>query len=361
MSAKIEFSFYLKLTFETKKREFPQMSDFSRLITDWYRLNKRALPWRETTDPYLIWISEIILQQTRVEQGLSYFLKFKKNYPTVIDLANADEMDILNNWQGLGYYSRARNLHFSAKIVKEQFEGVFPQSFEDIKKLKGVGNYTAAAISSFAFNLPHAVVDGNVYRLLSRVFDIDTPIDSTKGVKYFQALADELLDPKNPAMHNQAIMEVGAMVCTPTNPDCGNCPLNVICLANERSTIAQRPVKSKKTKVRTRYFHFLIYATSTEILLEKRASKDIWENMYQFPLVEVEQQDADMSELMKNQRFESVCVTHILSHQRIVAQFHHFDFIPKNLNENWIRINRTDIQNYPLPRLIDRYLEKTLL
>ncbi len=337
------------------------MSDFSRLITDWYRLNKRALPWRETTDPYLIWISEIILQQTRVDQGLKYFLKFKKNYPTILDLANAGEMDVLNDWQGLGYYSRARNLHHSAKIVKNELNGIFPQNFNEIKKLKGVGNYTAAAISSFAFNLPHAVVDGNVYRLLSRVFDIDIPIDTTQGIKYFQSLADELIDTTQPAVHNQAIMEVGALVCTPVNPVCNDCPLQSVCLAKQRSTIQQRPVKSKKTKVRKRYFHFLVYSSQGEILLEKRSSKDIWENMYQFPLVEVDQEDTDISQYTKSQRSESATITHILSHQRIFAQFHHFDFIPKKLDGDWIKVKLNEIQEYPIPRLIDRYLEKSAL
>ncbi len=334
------------------------MSDFSRLITEWYRLNKRELPWRTTTDPYLIWISEIILQQTRVDQGINYFKKFKKNYPNVNDLANANEMDILNDWQGLGYYSRARNLHHSAKIIRDDYKGVFPQRYDEIKQLKGVGNYTAAAISSFAFNQVHAVVDGNVYRLLSRVYDIDIPMDSTEGVKYFQALADELIDPKNPAMHNQAIMELGAIVCTPTNPDCVHCPVAHKCLAVQNNTISLRPVKKKKTKVRNRYFHFLIYNNQSEVIIEKRTTKDIWENMYQFPLIEVELPDTDLGDHIKLQESESIEIVHILSHQRIIAKFHHFNFLPETNTENWLKIRSKDIQDYPLPRLIDRYLEK---
>ena len=226
------------------------MSDFSLSIRDWYRLNKRELPWRNTSDPYFIWLSEIIMQQTRVEQGINYYLKFINNYPTITHLANAEEKDILNDWQGLGYYSRARNLHWSAKLIRDEFNGEFPNNYLTILKLKGVGEYTAAAISSFAFSEQKAVVDGNVYRLLSRFFDIEIPIDSSKGKKYFQKLADELIVSDNPAEHNQAIMEVGTIVCKPSSPNCQTCPLQVSCLSNQNKTILTRPVKSKKVKVR---------------------------------------------------------------------------------------------------------------
>jgi A/G-specific adenine glycosylase len=334
------------------------MNDFHLLIADWYRLNQRSLPWRQTSNPYLIWLSEIILQQTRVDQGISYYKKFAKNYPTVTDLANAEEIDLLNDWQGLGYYSRARNLHFSAKLIRDEYDAKFPSTYSEILKLKGVGKYTAAAIASMAFNENRAVVDGNVYRVLSRVFDMDTPIDSTTGAKEFQALADELIDPNNPGDHNQAIMELGATVCTP-KPKCDECPLNQQCIGLQQQNFADRPVKAKKTKVRDRYFHYMIYSDGKRTILEKRETKDIWQNMFQFPLYETTSLANDeIGELVKNQKHESVEIVHILSHQKIHAKFHHFQFLPETQPENWIKAEHADIQNYPLPRIIDRYLEK---
>ncbi len=333
------------------------MDTFTRLITDWYRQNKRSLPWRETSDPYLIWISEIILQQTRVDQGMNYYLKFKKNYPTLIDLANATEESILNDWQGLGYYSRARNLHFTAKFISDNYNGVFPTTYEEIIALKGIGEYTAAAISSFAFKLNHAVVDGNVYRLLSRVFDIDIPIDSNEGKKYFQALATELIDKNNPAIHNQAIMEVGSLVCAPKNPNCEECPLSDICVGKMNRTFESLPVKSKKTKVRNRYFHFLIFQTNDKIIIDKRIEKDIWQHMYQFPLIESDSAETPDVKFFNLEYRASAEVTHILSHQKIIAKFYHFNSIPKKIKKEWIAIPKSNIQDYPLPRIIDRYLE----
>lgn len=335
------------------------MNDFSLLIVDWYRLNKRNLPWRSQSNPYFIWLSEIILQQTRVEQGMAYYLKFVKNYPTVIDLANASEQDILNDWQGLGYYSRARNLHFSAKYVRDELNGLFPVTYNEIIKLKGVGQYTASAISSFAFNEAKAVVDGNVYRLLSRVFDIDTPIDSNSGIKEFQSLADNLLDQKYPGEHNQAIMEMGALVCTPKQPNCDDCPFNEKCLSLANNTIENRPIKKGKVKVTKRFFHYLIFNSSNETIIEQRTGKGIWQNLYQFPLIEAfnPKDDVDLSNF-DNKVFESATTKHILSHQHIYATFHHFNSFPDKTNENWLKIKQSDIQEYPLPRIIDRYLEE---
>jgi A/G-specific adenine glycosylase len=335
------------------------MSDFSLLIVDWYRLNKRNLAWRSETNPYFIWLSEIILQQTRVDQGTDYYLKFVKNYPTVTDLANATEQDILNDWQGLGYYSRARNLHFSAKYIRDELEGTFPTTYQEIIKLKGVGQYTASAISSFAFNEAKAVVDGNVYRLLSRVFDIDSPIDSNAGIKEFQKLADSLLDKKLPGEHNQAIMEMGAMICTPKQPKCEDCPLKEKCLALAHKTIESRPVKKGKTKVTERFFHYLIFDSEKETIIEQRKGKGIWQNLYQFPVIETFNlnEEIDISGF-GNKVSESTIKKHVLSHQRIYAKFHHFNSIPSNLNENWLKIKQSDIQDYPLPRIIDRYLEE---
>lgn len=330
------------------------MSDFSLSITNWYRLNKRDLPWRKTTDPYKIWLSEIILQQTRVDQGMSYYLKFVQNYPKVEVLAGADEQCVLNDWQGLGYYSRARNLHAAAKQITKNLHGIFPDNFVEIKKLKGVGDYTAAAIASFAFNEKKAVVDGNVYRVLSRVFDIATPIDSTNGKKEFQALADELIPAHNPAEHNQAIMEFGALICTP-KPNCDACVLKDNCLAKEVGSITDRPVKSKKTKVRDRHFNYLIYTSQNKTIIRKRTEKDIWQNMYEFPLIESKTIPGDLSKSANKISLER---KHILSHQKIHTTFYHFNFIPNQLNEDWILIEQSSLQEYPLPRLIDKYLEE---
>tara|TARA_R110002072_G_scaffold281965_3_gene444661 strand:- start:2623 stop:3645 length:1023 start_codon:yes stop_codon:yes gene_type:complete len=335
------------------------MNDFSLSIRNWYRLNKRDLPWRDTSDAYFIWLSEIIMQQTRIQQGASYYLKFISNYPTVQDLANANERDILNDWQGLGYYSRARNLHYSAKTICEKYNGIFPKTYQEIIELKGIGQYTASAISSFAFGEVKAVVDGNVYRLLSRVFDIEIAIDSTSGKKYFQKLADELINNKHPGEHNQAIMELGSLVCKPANPLCDECPLNDTCLAFSKKNIDQRPVKLKKTKVRNRYFHYFIFKQENKILIEQRTAKDIWQNMFQFPLFESDGKSEDhIQQLWQNQSYQSEVITHILSHQKISAVFHHIDSFPKERNEKWMEIGITEVQDHPLPRLIDKYLNE---
>lgn len=330
------------------------MTEFSLSIIQWYRLNKRDLPWRKTNDPYKIWLSEVILQQTRVDQGIAYYNKFIKNYPTIDALSKAKEQDILNDWQGLGYYSRARNLHAAAKEITNNHNGVFPKTFDEIIQLKGVGQYTASAIASFAFGENKAVVDGNVYRVLSRVFDIETPIDSSAGKKEFQELANALIDQNNPGEHNQAIMEFGAIICTP-KPNCTTCILMDKCLSYANKTIALRPKKSKKTKIRDRYFHYLIYNFNHKTIIQKRSKKDIWQNMYEFPLVE-QQNDLEWTTLRPIKI--SVETKHILSHQRIHTKFYHFNQPPSKLAPNWEIIDQTEIQNYPLPRLIDKYLEE---
>lgn len=336
------------------------MTDFTLLITDWYRQNKRDLPWRNTNDPYKIWLSEIILQQTRVDQGLSYYLKFSENFPTVNDLAAASEQEVLNLWQGLGYYSRARNLHTSAKFISQELGGMFPKNYNELLKLKGVGSYTAAAIASFSYNEPVAVVDGNVYRVLSRFFDIDTPIDSTTGKKQFAELAQELINSNEPDTYNQAIMEFGAMQCTPTNPNCSECPLNHSCLALKLKTVKVRPLKSKKTVVKDRFFHFLLFNDGNHTILQKREKKDIWQNLYQFPLIETitENENPDFH-TMTDQKPDIISteIIHLLSHQRLHAKFYHFSSLPKLKDQKWIKIKAKNLQDYPLPRLIDRYLE----
>ena len=336
------------------------MADFHLLISNWYRQNHRDLPWRNTRDPYLIWLSEVILQQTRVDQGLSYYLKFAEHFPEVLDLAEADEQDVLKLWQGLGYYSRARNLHAGAKQIRDQFGGQFPEDFKSIRSLKGIGDYTAAAISSFAFDLPHAVVDGNVYRVLSRYFDINTPIDSGTGKKMFNDLAQSLIEPEEAATHNQAIMELGALVCTPRSPQCHACPLNNSCLALQNGTIEQRPVKTKRGKVKDRYFTYLIFLDNDRTFLQKRVAKDVWQHLFQFPLIE-SQEPLDPAEIITRAGavpdYLSEEITHVLSHQKIHARFAIIKQAAKNIGTDWIMVNVSDIANYPLPRLIDRYLE----
>lgn len=341
--------------------------NFSRQITDWYRQNKRELPWRQTTNPYYIWLSEIILQQTRVAQGMSYYLKFIDHYPTISDLANAEEQTILNDWQGLGYYSRARNLHAAAKMVESEFNGIFPTNYNEILTLKGVGSYTAAAIASFAYNLPHAVVDGNVYRVLSRVFDIELPIDSNEGQKLFAQIAQDLLDKNQAALHNQAIMEFGALNCTPNAPHCAQCIFQLECLALKNNTISARPVKKGKTKVRNRYFHYLYFNNGKETILQKRKEKDIWQHLFEFPKIEFDR-DQNIEEV--KHKIENLFLIkpsnyfinkkHILSHQHIYCIFWEFDELPKELGENWEIISLTNFANYPIPRVIDRYLEEKL-
>ena len=261
-------------------------SHFSKILMDWYEPDARPMPWKAEKNPYLVWLSEVILQQTRVEQGLPYFQRFKNRYPAVEDLANAPEDELMKLWEGLGYYSRARNLHSTAKFIANVLNGIFPTAYNDILKLKGVGPYTASAISSFAFGLPHAVVDGNVYRVLSRIFGIDDAIDSTKGKNNFNSLAQELLDKENPAEYNQAIIDFGAIQCSPKSPSCEDCPFNGQCFAFLNNQVDLFPVKSKKIKKKTRFFNYLILNSNDKLLIGKRSEKDIWRNLYEFPIIE---------------------------------------------------------------------------
>jgi A/G-specific adenine glycosylase len=343
------------------------MDDFNLLIIKWYRQNKRNLPWRITKDPYKIWLSEVILQQTKVSQGLDYYVKFCNNYPTVFDLAKANEQNILSDWQGLGYYSRARNLHNAAKNIVSEHQGEFPKDYAKILRLKGVGEYTAAAIVSFAYDLPYAVVDGNVFRVLSRIFDISIPIDSSEGKKAFYELANTLLNKSNPSEHNQAIMEFGALQCTPTNPNCEVCPFYDRCLALRNNTIPMRPLKTTKTKIRKRYFHFLHLEDESEIVIQQRTEKDIWQNMYQFPLIELSHDDTIENMRLELERNHNILISsyktgikHILSHQHLHTTVWRIHVIPEHIrqNSNYKVILKKDLVNYPIPRIIDRYLEE---
>lgn len=341
------------------------MADFTAQIQGWYRQNKRDLPWREVNDAYKIWLSEVILQQTRVDQGTNYYVRFISNFPTVRELANAPEDQVLNLWQGLGYYSRARNLHYSAKQVLNDFGGVFPTNYSDLRALKGVGDYTAAAIASIAFGLPHAVVDGNVYRVLSRYLALDTPIDSVQGKKEFSSVASDLLDQNNPGDHNQALMELGALVCLPKNPRCGDCPLVESCMAHEIGNQLDFPVKSKKTKVSKRFLNYLVFSHNGKTLIKKRVGEGIWEGLYDFPCIEKMQNESLM--LSEIEHYQPVSLVndgsfkHILSHQNIQAQFWVVEVAKLKPESNEVIVEMNQIEDYPLPQLLIRYLNQSPL
>ncbi|MFN4233492.1 MAG: A/G-specific adenine glycosylase [Bacteroidia bacterium] len=346
---------------------------FSAILINWYLNNKRNLPWRNTRDPYKIWLSEIILQQTRVEQGLPYYQKFIEKYPTVFNLAKAKQDEVLKLWQGLGYYSRARNLHFTAKEIVKNYKGQFPNNYQEIRALKGIGDYTAAAIASFAFDLPYAVVDGNVMRVLSRYLGINEPIDSTKGKKLFAEAAQELLDKKNPAVHNQAIMEFGAIYCVPVKPNCEYCIFNSTCEAFRSKKVNELPVKSKKTKIKKRFFHYLIVENKGKTYLQKRAEGDIWQGLYEFPLIETDKA-LDFEELIKQLEsknfFKNISIElvktsqdkkHILSHQHIHARFFHVKVNKLAKLKAYKQISMSELDKFALPRLIHRYLEEEMI
>ena len=352
------------------------MNELQATLALWYDTHRRELPWRMDPTPYRVWLSEVILQQTRVSQGLDYFNRFVERWPSVKALAEATEEEVLKQWQGLGYYSRARNLHLCARQVMERHDGVFPADFEQLRKLQGIGNYTAAAIAAIAFGLPHAVVDGNVYRVLSRLYDIETPINSDKGTKLFARLADELLDRDHPGRHNQALMEFGALQCLPKNPDCALCPLQSHCLAFAHHTVSQRPVKEKKLKTKTRYFHYLVLRTPDNgIYLRKRKGNDIWKNLYDFPCIESEKSlsvedvinSTDFKTLIQNQAFQikkvSQQYTHKLTHQTIVATFIEIKilhFLPLIQTNNILLAFENGLGTLPVPKLIDNYLANNL-
>ena len=344
------------------------MHPISHKLITWYKKHQRDLPWRLTNDPYKIWLSEIMLQQTQVAQGMSYYLKFVEQFPTVVDLANAPEDKVMRLWQGLGYYSRARNLHTAAKQIKKEYKGVFPNTYETIKELKGVGDYTAAAISSFAFNLPYAVVDGNVYRVLARLFDIHTAINTTPAKKEFQLLANELLNKNQPALHNNAIMEFGALCCKPQNPQCNSCPLHDHCMAFQNNSVSVLPVKNKTIKIKNRYFNYLILNYKNAVYITKRTEKDIWQNMYEFLLVETDNtineeellNHHDLKALQNNFVLlkKTVVKKHVLSHQHLYATFYELQLTKVFTNKAFIKINKEELNNYALPQLINRYLQE---
>jgi A/G-specific adenine glycosylase len=343
---------------------------FSNTLIKWYLQNKRDLPWRKTTNPYPIWLSEIMLQQTRVAQGTPYFLSFTTAFPTVFDLANASEEQVLKLWQGLGYYSRARNLHKTAQTVAFEMNGVFPDNYADLLKLKGIGEYTAAAIASFSYNECVPVVDGNVFRVLSRYFDIETDIAQASAKKEFAALAFELMPKNNPAQFNQAIMEFGALQCVPKNPNCFECVFNTSCAALQKKKVDQLPVKSKKTKVRNRYFNYIVASDDFgNTIIQKRTAKGIWHNLYEFPLIETDKvEDFNTVAQQIQQHFfqehviESLLeyndesIIHKLSHQHL-----HIKFWKANLKgtiENGIDVET--VKTFPFPIVIHNFIEEKL-
>lgn len=341
------------------------MNNFSETLVGWYKLNKRDLPWRFTKNPYKVWLSEIILQQTRVAQGLPYYLKFLKLFPTVEHLAKAEEQEVLNTWKGLGYYSRARNMHKSAQMIAFDYDGDFPSNFESLKKLKGVGDYTAAAIASFCYREPVAVVDGNVYRVLSRVFGIETPIDTPAGKKEFDALADTLLDIHNPDEHNQAIMEFGALHCLPKNPDCENCIFSNNCEAFSQKKVGDLPIKSKKIKRRSRYFNYLVIKNGEKYAVERRDEKDIWANMNEFPLIESSKEVLGESELLvllekeygvqTEVTLQQASKKHVLSHQDIFYSFWKVQ-LSKEQQEKYTFYSLKAMNEMPFPKLLETYI-----
>lgn len=347
-------------------------ADFTQLLMQWNReANSRLMPWKGEKDPYKIWISEIILQQTRVEQGLEYYRRFIETFPTVKHLAKAPEQKVFKLWEGLGYYSRCKNLIASAKYIAGERKGKFPDKYEDILALKGVGPYTAAAIASFAFQLPYAVVDGNVFRVLSRYFGISTPIDSTEGKKLYTQLADSLLDRDAPGLYNQAIMDFGAVICKPQQPLCSICPQQQDCRAFKHQCIDQLPVKEKQLQRKSRWFYYFIVAIDGKLLIRKRASKDIWQNLYEFVLYESNEQltldKKTLGKLLTKVFGKSrIAVKGIsdefgqqLTHQALSGRFIHIEMAKgQPLPEGYEAIKSSAIKKYPFPRFITTYLQR---
>jgi A/G-specific adenine glycosylase len=340
---------------------------FSKKVVEWYQKNKRTLPWRDTSDPYKVWLSEIILQQTRVQQGLPYYKQFVKKFPTVRALAQASEEQVLRAWQGLGYYTRARNLHRCARLVRTRHNGKFPDSYSALLTLPGIGQYTAAAIASICYNEPVAVVDGNVFRVLARVFGIHQPINTSAGKKIFSDLANSLIPETQPALFNQAIMEFGALHCTPRNPFCADCIFKKQCVAYAGNLQAVLPVKQKKKSVRTRHFTYVVFRSDNALFMKKRSGNDIWKGLYDFYLIETPRPLLKPEQMLKKEigtnyfngegftRFHHQ-YKHVLSHQVVLARFMVTNAVPaKHLGLT--KFTRKTIETLPKPTLITRFLK----
>ena len=347
--------------------------EFTMLLLEWNgNDNKRLMPWKGEKDPYKVWFSEVILQKTRVEQGWNYYEKFVKKFPRISLLAKAKDEVVFKMWEGLGYYSRCKNLLHSARFITKEYKGKFPSTYDEIEQLKGVGPYTAAAIASFCFKLPHAVIDGNVFRILSRVFGIETPIDSNAGKKQFKELADELLDKNDPGTYNQAIMDFGATVCKPALPLCATCKLNSICVAYKTGTVSNLPVKEKSLEKKLRWFSYFIFHYKNKTFVRKRTAKDIWQNLFEYFLVETEANPQWNEEAIKEvltqqlsiKEFETIAVVlaepQQLTHQTIKGYFVDIKLgsIPKQLNtENDLWLAKDEIRNIPFPGFINQHLQ----
>ena len=335
----------------------------------WYEINKRNLPWRDTVNPYLIWVSEIILQQTRVNQGLDYYRRFVDAYPDIFSLADADIDDILKIWQGLGYYSRARNMHTAAKQIATTHHGKFPGSYNELITVKGIGDYTASAIASFAFGQPVPVIDGNVNRVIARLYGVQQPVNKPVGQKIIRSYAEKLLVNESPGTYNQAIMEFGALQCVPHRPDCERCILNTACVAYGDAVVELLPVKEKSLKISTRYFHYLNVTYRDKTFIRRRSDGDIWNGLYEFPLIETESEtDAELlvrSEMWQllfkgqtpNIRIISPMATHRLTHRILKIRFYDIFIDKPLLQQNFIEINQADIYRYAVPVVIDNYLK----
>lgn len=344
---------------------------FSSKLIAWYEQHQRDLPWRHTYDPYQIWLSEIILQQTRVVQGLPYYYKFTEAFPTVQALANADEKEVLRFWQGLGYYSRARNLHLTAKVITEQYGGKFPNTYAELIKLKGIGAYTAAAIASFAFSEKVAVLDGNVYRVLARMFGVETDITAHEAKKVFGQLANQLIPSEKPDLYNQAIMEFGAVQCVPVSPQCMFCPFAFDCVANATGRQATLPIKSKKTKVRERFFNYFVIEQDMKLAMKERLGKDVWAGMFDFFLVEANDTQSldklvinpELAQILQGSTVQPVVLsyTHVLTHQRIQTKFWHLKIntdvsLPLPLGLQFYTLDEVD--TLPKSTLVNNYLKE---
>lgn len=341
--------------------------DFSKTLTAWYLENRRDLPWRNTLDPYRIWLSEIVLQQTRVEQGKPYYFKFLNTYPDIFSLAGASEEDVLKDWQGLGYYSRARNLHHTARHIAFGLGGVFPGNFAELKKLRGVGDYTAAAIASICFNEPIAAVDGNVFRMLSRIFGITTPTNSTEGLKEFKKLAQDLIDREKPATFNQAAIEFGSLQCRPRNPICSTCPFSSKCIAFQQGKIKELPVKLKKLKIRERHFNYLVMLSPEKKTMIRKRTKGIWQGMFEFPLIETST-EASLKDLIHAEEMTQYGVSksisielhnekpvvHKLTHQHLYTKF--WIIRCKDLPQEGVGPEK--LNTFPVPVLIAKFIEE---
>lgn len=345
---------------------------FSTLLLKWNKeKNTRKMPWKGEKDPYKIWLSEIILQQTRVDQGLNYYNNFIKTFPTIQQLAKAPDEKVFKLWEGLGYYTRCRNLLATARYISKELKGKFPDQYEDIKALKGIGPYTAAAISSFAYNLPHAVVDGNVFRVLARIFGISIATDTTEGKKIFTALADQLLDTKQAGLYNQAIMDFGAVICKPALPLCTTCIFNKTCFAFLHNKVNELPVKEKKITVRKRWFYYVVLEYKNEMAIRQRTEKDIWQDLYEFPLIEAEKeadkkiilQKIEKKKWLLKKDYELLSISSLfrqqLSHQLIAGQFIKLQLKKKPVLKNdWVWVTKPKAMAYAFPQFINQYLRE---